>query len=82
LRNPEALCYQYFYDKYMGLFLTNMVAVLVSFINIIIRTVNMALIDLIGYHTQSEATSTIMTSIFISTFINTGIILLFTNADL
>lgn len=59
-----------------------MVSVLISFINIIIRTVNIALIDTIGYHTQSEATSAVMTSIFISSFINTGIILLFTNADL
>ena len=82
LSDPEALCYQYFYDNALGFFLTNMVSVLISFINIVIRTVNIALIDKIGYHTQSEATSAIMTSIFISSFINTGIILLFTNADL
>ena len=82
LRDPEALCHQYFYYNIWGLFLTNMVAVLVSFINIIIRTVNISLIDLIGFHTQSQSTTVIMTSIFVSTFINTGVILLFTNADL
>ena len=66
----------------MGLLLSNAVTVLVSVVNIVIRTINMSLIAKIGYHTESEQTSAIMTSILASTFINTGLLLLFTNADL
>jgi len=42
----------------------------------------MVLIDTIGYDTHSERTSAIMTSIFITSFINTGILLNLTNANL
>lgn len=56
--------------------------VLVSVINVIIRTLNITLIQRIGLDTESEQTSMIMQSIFITSFINTGIILLFTNANL
>ena len=56
--------------------------VLVSVINVIIRTLNITLIQKIGLDTESEQTSMIMQSIFITSFINTGIILLFTNANL
>ena len=66
----------------MGLFLTTMVTVLVSIFNIIIRMMNMNLIDRIGYDTHSERYSAIMTSVFITSFINTGILLILTNADL
>jgi hypothetical protein len=43
---------------------------------------NMALINCIGYHTKSEMYTAIMTSVFIASFINTGILLLLTNANL
>jgi len=55
---------------------------LVSVVNIIIRTVNIKLVNFISYHTHSEATSGIMVSIFVASFINSGVILLFTNAYL
>ena len=41
----------------------------------------MYLIKLIGYHTESQEVSSIMTSIFISTFFNTAILLLIMNAN-
>jgi hypothetical protein len=69
-------------DKLLGLFMTNLVTVLVSIVNIVLRTINMKLIDTVGIDTQSQKTSLIMKSIFITSFINTGIILLFTNANL
>jgi len=48
----------------------------------VIRTINIKLIGNIGYETVSKEVSLIMLSIFWATFINTGIILLFTNAEL
>ena len=42
----------------------------------------MTLIDNIGLDTLSLKTSSIMTTIFVASFVNTGIILLFTNAEL
>lgn len=62
--------------------MSNLVTFLVSCINIVIRKLNIALIQKIGFHTESEQTSMIMTSIFVATFINTGIILMLTNANL
>lgn len=69
-------------DWYTGLAMTNAVTVLVSVINIVLRTLNIQLIQRVGLDTQSELTSKIMRSVFITSFINTGIILLMTNADL
>ena len=66
----------------LGLFLGTSATVLISIINIIIREVMIVLINYIGYHTESEGTSAVMTSVFVSSLINTGVILLFTNADM
>lgn len=76
------LCYTYQADSGKGLALTNFVTVLVSIMNIVIRTVNIKLIEIIGYDTVSKQVSLIMLSVFWATFINTGIILLMTNAEL
>jgi hypothetical protein len=40
------------------------------------------LINHVGYHTESERNATIQIVTFVSSFINTGLIPLFTNADL
>ena len=53
----------------------------VVIINLILRTINMKLIALIGYHTESEQTKATMTAVFLSTFLNTGILVLLTNAN-
>lgn len=58
-----------------------MVSLAVSVINIVLRTINMVLISFIGYHTESNQTKAIMTSIFISSFFNTAILLLITNSN-
>ena len=78
----SSLCDMYTQDTQMGFFLANLVTFLVSCINIVIRKLNIALIQKIGFHTESEQTNMIMISIFVATFINTGIILLLTNANL
>ena len=82
IANKDDICQQFNVDKATGLVLSNTVTVLVSVVNIIIRTINIKLVDYISYHTHSQATGAIMMSIFVASFINTGIILLFTNAYL
>ena len=62
--------------------MTTLVTILVTVFNIIIRTMNIKLITMIGYKTYSEQFSAVMTSIFITSFINTGILLMLTNANL
>lgn len=78
----EDICFKYQTDQAKGYTLTNFVTVLVTVINIVIRTINIKLINIIGYPTVSKQVSLIMTSIFWATFINTGVILLMTNANL
>jgi len=75
-------CYKYYTDVASGLALTNTVTILVSVINIVIRTFNIKLIGAIQYPTVSKEVSLIMLSIFWATFINTGVILLMSNAEL
>lgn len=82
LDGVEDLCDQYQRDKRNGLLLTSLVTFLVALFNIIIRNMNMKLIDCIGYHTHSERYTSIMTSVFVTSFINTGVLLLLTNATL
>lgn len=60
---------------------SNAVTVLVSVVNILLRSLNMALIERVGLDTQSEKTSMIMQSVFVTSFINSGFILLLTNAN-
>ncbi len=47
-------CFQYAHDNLKGSALSTLVSLSVSVINIILRTVNMFLISLIGYHTESN----------------------------
>lgn len=57
------------------------VVVLVMGINMFIRSLTIYLIDMIGYERDSARVSTIMATVFISSFINTGILILLTNAN-
>jgi len=59
-----------------GYALTEAVTVMITVVNTIIRISCMFLIKCIGYHTETQEVSSIMTSIFISTFFNTAILLL------
>lgn len=56
--------------------------VLVSVINFILKTVNIKSVQFIGLFTEGNQNSFIMTFYFISSFLNTGIILLLVNANL
>lgn len=57
------------------------VSVLVAVINIVLRYTTEFFVNLIGFDTESERVSTIMSFSFISAFVNTGIITLLTNAN-
>ena len=65
----------------MGTLLTSVVSYGIVIFNIIIREVNIRLITKIGYHTESEQTSAIFVAIFLSTFLNTGLLILLTGAN-
>jgi hypothetical protein len=57
------------------------VTVLVSVVNIIVRTLTFALIDFIGYETESERVAMIMKACFLTVLINTGFLGLLVNAN-
>lgn len=64
-----------------GKALAQFVAMSIVVINIILKMIMLVLVKWIGYHTESEQTSQIMSSIFITQFFNTGILLILTNAN-
>jgi hypothetical protein len=76
------ICEKYWSQTISGYFLSNLVTVLITVINIVIRTMNIALIDYVGMDKLSMQVRSIMTSIFGISFINTAIILLLVNANL
>ena len=57
------------------------VSILVAVINILLRYTTEFFVNLIGFDTESERVSTIMSFSFISAFVNTGFITLLTNAS-
>jgi len=65
-----------------GTLLTSAVSYSIVIVNIILRTINIMFISKIGYHTESEQIKAVMTAVFISTFFNTAVLLLLTNANL
>jgi hypothetical protein len=57
------------------------VSVGINVVNYILATITKSIAESVGYHTLSEKYSTIMVTTFISSFVNTGVISLITNAD-
>lgn len=80
--DPNNTCKTYNEDKLTATVFSWILSLVVSGFNMLIRTINYYLIDYIGYDTESRRVSTIMTSIFFASLINTGVIVLFTNAKL
>ena len=54
----------------------------IAVVNLILRALNEMVIGWIGLHTLSHQTSVVMLSTFATGFINTGIVLMLTNANL
>jgi len=74
-------CFMYSRQLLGGSALSNCVSYAIIIFNMVIREVNIVLIKIIGYHTESQELKTIMFSIFLATFFNTAILLLLTNAN-
>lgn len=74
-------CQDYTYDIIVGFGLSNVVSIGITVVNMVIRIINIGLITFIGYYTESEQTKAVKTSVFISQFFNTAILLLLTNAN-
>lgn len=77
----EPLCTTFLNDFVGGQALAQFVSVSIIIINIILKMIMLVLVKWIGYHTESEQTSAIMYSIFVTQFFNTGILLILTNAN-
>ena len=58
-----------------------MVTVLVSVVNIIVRSLTFSAIDFIGYETESERVVMIMKACFLTVLVNTGFLGLLVNAN-
>jgi hypothetical protein len=77
----EELCGDYFNSQNIKFLSGNGVAVSISVINILLRAVGTKLINNIGYHYVDQQIAQIMTLIFVSQYINTGIVLIVSNAN-
>lgn len=64
-----------------GYLTTTSITVLISVINIVIRTICIVLIRMIGFHTISVQASAVMVLVTLATFFNTAILLLLTQAN-
>ncbi len=64
-----------------GYAVSEIITVVITIVNIVIRTVVILMIKQVGYHTASAETSAIMITVFIATFFNTGILLLLADAN-
>lgn len=79
--SSDDLCHEYRRSMQGGYFITEAVSIAITIVNMIIRTFNIFVVTKIGYWTLSKQTSMIVNTIFIATFINTALVLLFGNAN-
>ena len=70
------------YLDYYGFKVANlMISFFIVVFNIVIRTFNIAIIDKIGFDKKSSETKYIMKAILFASFLNTGLLLLFSDAN-
>jgi len=72
------ICGKYVTNEVGGYLTTTSITVLISVINIVIRTICIVLIRMIGFHTISVQASAVMVLVTVATFFNTAILLLLT----
>jgi hypothetical protein len=77
----DGLCYMATWDKGVGYSLTGFVTIAIQVVNFALKKLVIFAAHYIGYHTDSERITTIMVVTFVSSFINTAIIPLLTNAN-
>jgi hypothetical protein len=63
------------------MFFKNLMTIIIVILNSVLRLINIFLVKKIGFNKESEVTMTIMTFVFYSQYLNTGLVLLLTNAN-
>lgn len=76
------ICSTYFNQYLGGEALGELVTVVITIMNIVIRYYCIFLINWVGYWTVTAQITAVMVSVFISTFFNTAILLLLADANL
>ena len=80
--SKDNICKAYLRKYGGGYALSEAVTVVITVVNIVIRTLCIFMIKKVGYKTISGEISAIMVTIFIATFFNTAILLLLADANL
>ena len=75
-------CHKYFVQFGGGYALGELVTVVITVVNLVIRDVVIWMIKKVGYHTNTAEISAIMVTIYVTTFFNTGVLLLLADANL
>ena len=73
----EDLCYYYCDQLYTGGSLSYLVSFSITVINMVIKTICSVLIRKVGYHTKSEETTAIMSTVLHATYFSSAYLLLF-----
>jgi len=76
------LCYEYIYDTWFALIMSNAVSYLIVGINYGLRVAIIIIIVILGLDTESEQTKVITNGVFITIFFNTGLLLTSVQANL
>ena len=79
--DSEDFCFIYLAEKSGNLAFYTLISIGISIVNVFIIQVNTLLIRKIGFTYKSQTISVTMISVFLTQFFNTGILLLFTNAN-
>jgi len=80
-QDESDLCYRYQYDLLFGETFSKLVSAAIAGLNFGIAMANKFLIERIGYHQNSQVIGYVMQFVFNAQYVNTGILLLFTNAN-
>ena len=80
--DKKHICHKYEKDYGLKYTFSYSFSIILAITNMIVRSFIYKIIDLNRFDNLSNRTSSIITTIFITTFINSGILILFTNANL
>jgi hypothetical protein len=75
------ICSKYVWQFGGGYALSEVITVVITVVNLVIRDIIIWMIKKVGYKTNTAEISAIMICVFIATFFNTGILLLLADAD-
>jgi len=79
---PEELCSEYYNDKGLSYISKISISIVIVIINVVVRQLNIMMVNKIGYNTRSQTVGGITLLVFFSQFINIGFVLAISNANL